>query len=35
MNEQVAEPFKTILNNFYEGGYEEEIMEGTIIDSAY
>ena len=34
MNSQVAEPFKTILNDFYEGGYEEEIMEGKGVDSA-
>ena len=24
----------TILNNFYEGGYEEEIIKGTIINPA-
>ena len=33
MNEQVAEPFRTILNDFYEEADEKEIMEGKGVDS--
>ena len=33
MNSQVAQPFRDILNNFYEEDYEEEIMEGKGVDS--